>query len=62
MLYGIVFRLRHWLCRCLCQPCEEYFAWELSMARKAGWNVGYDLGYEDAKAGRDRIAPLPGGE
>lgn len=61
MLRKLVFELKYWLCRRFCQPCEEYFAWEMSMARKAGWKVGYDLGYEDGKAGRDKLVPPPGG-
>lgn len=62
IMEGIVDRLRYWLYRCLYQLCKKYFAWELSTARKAGWKVGYDLGYEDSKAGRDRLVPPLGGE
>jgi len=62
MIHKIISAFRYWLCRHLCMPCEEYCAWELLMARKEGWKVGYALGYEDGKAGRDPIAPPPGGK
>ena len=40
--------LREWFCG----------TWCMERSKKA-WKIGYDIGYEDGRAGREKMAPPP---
>lgn len=47
------------LCPLLCSK-SKWYEREIMRAEKRVWEVGYKLGYEDGKAGREPMPPPPG--